>query len=96
MRNLFRCKSLFNRLRLDVLFHTGNLMALFVVVRLNMFEGLSGLFMSIIILEQVAVGVNVFISLYINRVSYIVKQAVNDLMKSFKFLLRRGARQVIY
>jgi hypothetical protein len=83
-------------LRPDELFDTGNLMALFVVVRLNMFKGLSGLFVSIIILEQVAVGINVFISLYINRVSYIVNQAVNDLMKSFKFLLGRGARQVIY
>lgn len=83
-------------MRPDELFDTGNLMALFVVVRLNMFKGLPGLFVSIIILEQVAVGINVFISLYINRVSYIVNQAVNDLMKSFKFLLGRGARQVIY
>jgi hypothetical protein len=79
-------------LRLDVLFHPIRLvLVLFVVVlRLNMFEGLSGISMIIIILKQVVVGVMILIRLYINWVSYIVNQAINNLVKSFKFFLWRG------
>jgi hypothetical protein len=84
-------------LRLDVLFDAASLLVLFVVVvvRDDMFKWLSGFSVSIIILKQVVVGVIILISLYINGVSYIVNQAVNDLVKSFKFLLGRGTHQVI-
>jgi predicted AAA+ superfamily ATPase len=90
LSDIFR-RSL-NGLRLDELFHPIRLvLVLFVVVlRLNMFEGLPGVSMIIIILKQVVVGVIILVSLYINWVSYIVNQAINNLVKSFKFFLRRG------